>query len=145
MRASAEGDEGYVSPGLTGEPPLELLHKVQDLALQYMKDVVRRGLTGEPSALVTKPAARAAKAKPRSHPPEKRQWLEPMAVCKAAVTSKTLLHRCATMGVPKVWVSDIARHFKIATAAGGGDSRHDTSPCGRKLTLDKYNDGAHDS
>ena len=32
--------------------------------------------------------------------------------CTAQVTGKHLLNWCKTMGVPRVWVSDTATHFK---------------------------------
>ena len=39
-------------------------------------------------------------------------WLEPMESCTAASTTKHLLKWCRTLGVPEVWVSDTASHFK---------------------------------
>ena len=38
--------------------------------------------------------------------------LEPAEACPAEVTAKHLLNWCKTMGVPRVWVSDTATHFK---------------------------------
>ena len=38
--------------------------------------------------------------------------LEPAEACTAEVTAKYLLNWCKTMGVPRVWVSDTATHFK---------------------------------
>ena len=38
--------------------------------------------------------------------------LEPAEACTAEVTAKHLLNWCKTMGVPRVWVSDTATHFK---------------------------------
>ena len=38
--------------------------------------------------------------------------LEPTEACTAEVTAKHLLNWCKTMGVPRVWVSDTATHFK---------------------------------
>ena len=39
-------------------------------------------------------------------------WLEPTESCTAASTAKHLLRSCKTLGVPEVWVGDIASHFK---------------------------------
>ena len=38
--------------------------------------------------------------------------LEPAEACIAEVTAKHLLNWCKTVGVPRVWVSDTATHFK---------------------------------
>ena len=38
--------------------------------------------------------------------------LEPVAVCTAESTAAYLLNWCKTPGVPRVWVSDTATHFK---------------------------------
>ena len=38
--------------------------------------------------------------------------LEPTESCKSASTAKHLLRWCKTLGVPEVWVSDIASYFK---------------------------------
>ena len=38
--------------------------------------------------------------------------LEPVAVCTAELTAESLLNWCKTLGVPRVWVSDTATHFK---------------------------------
>ena len=38
--------------------------------------------------------------------------LEPVAVCTAELTAESLLNWCKTLGVPRVWVSDTASHFK---------------------------------
>ncbi|CAM9685520.1 unnamed protein product, partial [Sphacelaria rigidula] len=44
--------------------------------------------------------------------------LEPVAVCTTAESIATsLLNRCKTLGVPRVWVSDTAKHFKNAISA----------------------------
>ena len=39
-------------------------------------------------------------------------WLEPTESCTTASTAKHLLRWCKTLGVPEVWVSDTASHFK---------------------------------
>ncbi|CAM9521177.1 unnamed protein product [Sphacelaria rigidula] len=39
-------------------------------------------------------------------------WLEPTEAYTAEVTAKYLLQWCNTLGVRRVWVSDIATHFK---------------------------------
>ena len=39
-------------------------------------------------------------------------WLEPTESCKAASTAKRFLSWCKTFGIPEVWVSDAASHFK---------------------------------
>ena len=38
--------------------------------------------------------------------------MEPVEVCTAEVTAAPLLTWCKTLGVPRVWVSDAATHFK---------------------------------
>ncbi|CAM9736765.1 unnamed protein product [Sphacelaria rigidula] len=38
--------------------------------------------------------------------------LEPVAVCTAESTAGSLLNWCKTLGVPPVWLSDTAMHFK---------------------------------
>ncbi|CAM9641680.1 unnamed protein product, partial [Sphacelaria rigidula] len=43
--------------------------------------------------------------------------LEPVAVCTAESTAASLLNWCKTLGVPRVWVSDTATHFKNAILA----------------------------
>ena len=40
--------------------------------------------------------------------------LEPVEVCTAESTAAALLNWCKTLGVPRVWVSDTATHFKNA-------------------------------
>ena len=40
--------------------------------------------------------------------------MEPVAVCTAEATAASLLTWCKTLGVPRVWVSDTATHFKNA-------------------------------
>ena len=40
--------------------------------------------------------------------------MEPVVVCTAEATAESLLTWCKTMGVPRVWVSDTATHFKNA-------------------------------
>ena len=40
--------------------------------------------------------------------------MEPVEVCTAEVTAAFLLTWCKTLGVPRVWVSDTATHFKNA-------------------------------
>ncbi|CAM9817241.1 unnamed protein product [Sphacelaria rigidula] len=40
--------------------------------------------------------------------------LEPVAVCTAGSTAASSLNWCKTLGVPRVWVSDTATHFKNA-------------------------------
>ena len=37
---------------------------------------------------------------------------EPVEVCTAEATAASLLAWCKTLGVPRVWVSDTATHFK---------------------------------
>ena len=39
-------------------------------------------------------------------------WLEPTGACTARLTAEHLLTWCKTIGVPDVWVSDTASHFK---------------------------------
>ena len=39
-------------------------------------------------------------------------WLEPTEACNARLTSQHLLTWCKIIGVPEVWVSDTASHFK---------------------------------
>ena len=39
---------------------------------------------------------------------------EPVVVCTAGATADSLLTWCKTLGVPCVWVSDTATHFKNA-------------------------------
>ena len=48
--------------------------------------------------------------------------LEPAEACTAEVTAKYLLNWCKTMGVPRVWVSDTATHFKNRVIAQLGDA-----------------------
>ena len=43
--------------------------------------------------------------------------LEPAEAFTAEVTAKYLLNWCKTMGVPRVWVSDTATHFKNPVVA----------------------------
>ncbi|CAM9594870.1 unnamed protein product [Sphacelaria rigidula] len=40
--------------------------------------------------------------------------LEPVAACTAESTAASFLNWCKTLGVPRVWVSDTATHFKNA-------------------------------
>ena len=40
--------------------------------------------------------------------------MEPVEVCASEVTAASLLTWCKTLGVPRVWVSDTATHFKNA-------------------------------
>ena len=40
--------------------------------------------------------------------------MEPVEVCTAEATAAPLLTWCKTLGVPRVWVSDTATHFKNA-------------------------------
>ena len=40
--------------------------------------------------------------------------MEPVEVCIAEATAESLLTWCKTLGVPRVWVSDTATHFKNA-------------------------------
>ena len=40
--------------------------------------------------------------------------MEPVEVCTAEATAASLLTWCKTLGVPRVWVSDTATHFKKA-------------------------------
>lgn len=49
-------------------------------------------------------------------------WLEPAEACTAEVTAKHLLAWCKTLGVPRVWVSDTATHFKNRVLALLGDA-----------------------
>ena len=42
--------------------------------------------------------------------------------CTAKVTAKHLLNWCKTMGVPRVWVSDTATHFKNRVIAQLSDA-----------------------
>ncbi|CAB1109830.1 unnamed protein product [Ectocarpus sp. CCAP 1310/34] len=39
-------------------------------------------------------------------------WMEPTGTCTARLTAQHLLNWCKTLGVPEVWVSDTATHFK---------------------------------
>ena len=48
--------------------------------------------------------------------------LEPAEACTAEVTAKHLLNWCKTMGVPRVWVSDTATHFKNRVIAQLSDA-----------------------
>ena len=48
--------------------------------------------------------------------------LEPAEACTAEVTAKHLLNWCETMGVPRVWVSDTAKHFKNRVIAQLNDA-----------------------
>ena len=48
--------------------------------------------------------------------------LEPAEACTADVTAKHLLNWCKTMGVPRVWVSDTAPHFKNRAVAQISDA-----------------------
>ena len=47
---------------------------------------------------------------------------EPAEACTVEVTAKHLLNWCKTMGVPRVWVSDTAMHFKNRVIAHLGDA-----------------------
>ena len=40
--------------------------------------------------------------------------MEPVEVCTAEATTASLLTWCKTLGVPRVWVSDTATHYKNA-------------------------------
>ena len=40
--------------------------------------------------------------------------MKPVEVCTAEATAASLLTWCKTLGVPRVWVSDTATHFKNA-------------------------------
>ena len=40
--------------------------------------------------------------------------MEPVEVCTAEATAAPLLTWCKTLGMPRVWVSDTATHFKNA-------------------------------
>ena len=57
--------------------------------------------------------------------------LEPAEACTAEVTAKHLLNWCKTMGVPRVWVSDTATHFKNRLIAQLSDCLLYTSPSPR--------------
>ena len=48
--------------------------------------------------------------------------LEPSEACTAEFTAKHLLNWCKTMGVPHVWVSDTATHFKNRVRAQLSDA-----------------------
>ena len=48
--------------------------------------------------------------------------LEPAEACTVEVTAKYLLNWCKTMGVPRVWVSDTATHFKNCVIAQLSDA-----------------------
>lgn len=77
-------------------------------------------------------------------------WLEPAPACTAAVAVETLLRWCAgahaTMGVPRVWVSDTARHFPKPSAAVGGRVVGYVPPlCGRELGVEEQDGGTHDA
>ncbi|MEP0580138.1 MAG: reverse transcriptase domain-containing protein [Marinobacter sp.] len=50
--------------------------------------------------------------------------LEPAEACTAEVTAKHLLAWCKTLGVPRVWVSDTATHFKNRVLALLSDALH---------------------
>ena len=39
-------------------------------------------------------------------------WFEPTGACTARLTAQRLLAWSKTIGVPEVWVSDTASHFK---------------------------------
>ena len=47
---------------------------------------------------------------------------EPAEACTVEVTAKHLLNWCKTMGVPRVWVSDTAMHFKNRVIAQLSDA-----------------------
>ena len=49
-------------------------------------------------------------------------WLEPTEACTAEITAKHLLNWCKTLGVPRVWVSDTATHFKNRVLAQLSDA-----------------------
>ncbi|CAM9972913.1 unnamed protein product, partial [Sphacelaria rigidula] len=49
-------------------------------------------------------------------------WLKPTEVWTADVTVKHLLHWCRTLGVPRVWASDTATHFKNRAIAQLSDA-----------------------
>ena len=49
--------------------------------------------------------------------------LEPAEACTAEVTAKHLLNWCKTMGVPRMWVSDTATHFKNRVIAQLSDAQ----------------------
>ena len=48
--------------------------------------------------------------------------LEPAEACTTDVTAKHLLNWCKTMGVPRMWVSDTATHFKNRVIAQLSDA-----------------------
>ena len=47
--------------------------------------------------------------------------LEPAEACTTEVMAKHVLNLCKTMGVPRVWVSGTATHFKNRVIAQLGD------------------------
>ena len=49
-------------------------------------------------------------------------WLEPIEACTAEDTATYLLQWCKTLGVPRVWVSDTASHFKNRVIAQLSDA-----------------------
>ena len=49
-------------------------------------------------------------------------WLEPTEACTAEDTATYLLQWCKTLGVPRVWVSDTASHFKNRVIAQLSDA-----------------------
>ena len=49
-------------------------------------------------------------------------WLEPAESCTAEVAATHLLAWCKTLGVPRVWVSDTATHFKNRVLAQLSDA-----------------------
>ena len=48
--------------------------------------------------------------------------MESTEACTAKVAAKHLLNWCKTMGVPRVWVSDTATHFKNRVIAQLSDA-----------------------
>ena len=40
--------------------------------------------------------------------------MKPVVVCTTEATTESLLTWCKSLGVPRVWVSDTATHFKNA-------------------------------
>ena len=49
-------------------------------------------------------------------------WLQPTEVCTARLTVQNVWTWCKSIGVPEVWVSEIASNFKIQMMAALGKS-----------------------
>lgn len=129
---------------------LELLQNMPEPVLREMQDVFRPGLTGEPPAFATpmrlrrKMAARAAYAKPRIYPLERRQWLELAAACTAVVANHARLVR-GHRGTQSLGKRHYSALKKSGAAAGDIISTGDALFFVFKPILGTWNGGAHDT